>query len=438
MQKSRLAVTLAVSGTTLALGLMALALILGTTSGTTAAADESRTIDLTPEGWHDLAWSGADATDPGAVLTCISGKYSIAYAWEGPTAGFKRHVEGCAVPGVCNMSAVNKYDTLLVLMTEGGATCQMPVAPSTGPRTVDLSPQGWHDVAWSGANGTHPATALACLSGKYTIAYAWEGPTGGFKRYVEGCTVPGICNMAALNEYDTVLVSIAAGTSCEMPVGSSAGTSPWFVSSDWSSVAVIVLDFETFRLKRAYISYHPSCDDHPMVSDDNLRWRAGGIFDAAGEYWSGQVKEEALGRSEVLDFEVSHLGDFAVLHISPGDFGAIAVSDPCSGRVLFAGSVIWAGRGEQLYPAVPIEPDALERTPGQAPPPQRLDVLGQDYEPEEQAGLAAWDSVRYLNLVKDLASSPYSVLVYLYPRSVGAFFPENADWIIFVHHTPSG
>jgi hypothetical protein len=89
----------------------------------------TRTIELSPQGWHDLAWSGADATDPATALACISGDYSIAYAWEGPTAGFKRHVEGCAIPGICNMAPLNKYDTLLVNITAAGVTCEMPVAP---------------------------------------------------------------------------------------------------------------------------------------------------------------------------------------------------------------------------------------------------------------------------------------------------------------------
>ena len=95
----------------------------------TATPGATRTVDLSPPGWHDLAWSGADATDPGAALACIAGKYSIAYAWEGPTAGFKRYVEGCAVPGICNMAPLNKYDTLLVNITAAGASCVMPVAP---------------------------------------------------------------------------------------------------------------------------------------------------------------------------------------------------------------------------------------------------------------------------------------------------------------------
>jgi parallel beta-helix repeat protein len=93
-----------------------------------------------------------------------------------------------------------------------------PTATPGATRTIDLSPQGWHDLAWSGTDGTDPGTALACIAGKYSIAYAWEGPTAGFKRYVEGCAIPGICNMAALDKYDTLLVNITAAASCVMPV----------------------------------------------------------------------------------------------------------------------------------------------------------------------------------------------------------------------------
>jgi parallel beta-helix repeat protein len=95
----------------------------------TATPGATRTIDLSPPGWHDLAWSGADATDPATALGCISGDYSIAYAWEGPATGFKRHVEDCAVPGICNMAALNEFDTLLVNITAAEVTCEMPVAP---------------------------------------------------------------------------------------------------------------------------------------------------------------------------------------------------------------------------------------------------------------------------------------------------------------------
>jgi parallel beta-helix repeat protein len=100
-----------------------------TATATATPPGATRTIDLSPQGWHDLAWSGADATDPGAALACISGDYSIAYAWEGPTAGFKRYVEGCAIPGICNMAALNKYDALLVNISAAGVSCEMPITP---------------------------------------------------------------------------------------------------------------------------------------------------------------------------------------------------------------------------------------------------------------------------------------------------------------------
>jgi parallel beta-helix repeat protein len=101
----------------------------GTPTPTATPPGATRAIDLSPQGWHDLGWSGAAATDPGTALACISGDYSIAYAWEGPTAGFKRYVEGCAVPGICNMAALNKYDSMLVDINASAVTCVMPVVP---------------------------------------------------------------------------------------------------------------------------------------------------------------------------------------------------------------------------------------------------------------------------------------------------------------------
>jgi len=220
------------------------------------------------------------------------------------------------------------------------------------------------------------------------------------------------------------------------PTGS-AGTpvsSAGFLISHLSSIAIITLDFQTLQLKNAYVTYQTPCgnQNHP-VTDGELRWRAGGIFDATGESWFAKVD---VGTGEVLRFDVSHVGDFAVLEIEPLDFGGVAVSYPCSGLVLFAGSIVWNGRGEQLYPAVPLPPDRLQRTSDQAAPPDRIDVVG-TYAADEEGGLAAWDSVRDLNLVKDLAVPPYSVLVYLYPRTVGMFDPDAADWVIFVHRGPT-
>ena len=91
-------------------------------------------------------------------------------------------------------------------------------APPATVRSFDLVPPGWHNFVWTGPSGTDPGTALACIAGKYSIAYAWEGPAAGFKRYVEGCAIPGICNMSPLNEYSAMLVSVSAAATCQMSV----------------------------------------------------------------------------------------------------------------------------------------------------------------------------------------------------------------------------
>jgi hypothetical protein len=50
---------------------------------------------------------------------------------------------------------------------------------------------------------------------------------------------------------------------------------------------------------------------------------------------------------------------------------------------------------------------------------------------DEKSGLAAWHAVQDLNLVQELAASPYDVLVYLYPKAVGLFDPcRHQAWTV--------
>jgi parallel beta-helix repeat protein len=84
-------------------------------------------------------------------------------------------------------------------------------------RTINLSPQGWHSLVWSGANGTAPATALNCIAGQFSIAYMYVGTTGDWLRYVPGNTT--LTNITTVNKYDSLFVLInVAGASCVMPV----------------------------------------------------------------------------------------------------------------------------------------------------------------------------------------------------------------------------
>ena len=82
-------------------------------------------MNLSPAGWHNFVWTGASATPPATALTCISGKFSIAYEWVDSAQLFHRFVPG--VTELSNMLPLTQYDPLLVLITAENVTCVMPV-----------------------------------------------------------------------------------------------------------------------------------------------------------------------------------------------------------------------------------------------------------------------------------------------------------------------
>jgi parallel beta-helix repeat protein len=94
------------------------------TPSPTPVAD-TRDFDL-PLGWNNFVWTGADATAADTVLNCIAGNFAIAYALE--AGGWLRYVPGD--PAITTLATVDKYDSLLVLVTASGVQCLgMPVEP---------------------------------------------------------------------------------------------------------------------------------------------------------------------------------------------------------------------------------------------------------------------------------------------------------------------
>jgi cysteinyl-tRNA synthetase len=80
-----------------------------------------------------------------------------------------------------------------------------PALPPRPPvRDLDLSPAGWHSFVWTGPSGIVPEAALACIDGRYGVAYRWLGDSGTFERWVPGR--PAISNMGNINKYDSLLV----------------------------------------------------------------------------------------------------------------------------------------------------------------------------------------------------------------------------------------
>ncbi|KPK21089.1 MAG: hypothetical protein AMJ76_03600 [Dehalococcoidia bacterium SM23_28_1] len=80
----------------------------------------------TPTPTPSFVWTGEDATPAATALDCIAGNFAIAYQYDA-TAGWSRYVPDNAA--LSNLSTVDQYDSLLVLVTASGVVCQdMPVA----------------------------------------------------------------------------------------------------------------------------------------------------------------------------------------------------------------------------------------------------------------------------------------------------------------------
>ena len=97
-------------------------------SPTVTPTPDTRTFDL-QQGWNNFVWTGADATAAATALSCLAGppvQFAIAYHWDG--TAWKRYVPDD--PGITTLTTVDKYDSLLVLITASGVQCaDMPIEP---------------------------------------------------------------------------------------------------------------------------------------------------------------------------------------------------------------------------------------------------------------------------------------------------------------------
>jgi parallel beta-helix repeat protein len=92
------------------------------TPSPTVTPSATRTFDLVM-GWNNFVWTGSDGTAAETALQCISGKFAVAYEYDGTS--WKRYVPG--EPDISTLATVDKYDSLLVLITASGVQCTMTV-----------------------------------------------------------------------------------------------------------------------------------------------------------------------------------------------------------------------------------------------------------------------------------------------------------------------
>ncbi|MBI2898246.1 MAG: hypothetical protein HYY06_32145 [Deltaproteobacteria bacterium] len=130
--------------------------------------------------------------------------------------------------------------------------------------------------------------------------------------------------------------------------------------------------------------------------------------------------------------------DAWVFYEPPGDFGGAAAVSADTGLSVFGGSIIWMGTGEITYPEAWADADELGE--GCADPDEDLgpirgyDLVGGGDLAQEDAQ-AASEVVRATVVPGAMWQTGYvfATVVLRYPRSVGAFDPSTAEWIVLVN-----
>lgn len=120
-----------------------------------------------------------------------------------------------------------------------------------------------------------------------------------------------------------------------------------------------------------------------------------------------------------------------VLFRSPGDFGGVGVGSFQTGKLIFAGGVVWAGRGDIAYPsafrsvaelAMPCPPFAWAKSPDGF-------MTASEMTDSKSTALAVAlrTAIPYALAKKHVVKNAW---VLGYARTVGGFDPKGAEWIV--------
>lgn len=181
--------------------------------------------------------------------------------------------------------------------------------------------------------------------------------------------------------------------------------------------AVVRLDHGTLEI----LGYQLLCGSYAQVTEADAR--------AAAQTATG------FGASGTMLNNVPPDGPY-VFYVSPGDFGGASAVSGDTGLALFGGSIVWSGAGEITYPAT--WRSAPELGSGCAPSGGAGVALGYDLvagtplsSPEVDAAVAV---VADTALMQAFWGGGYvfTTVVLRYPRTVGVFDPNTAEWVVLL------
>jgi len=129
-----------------------------------------------------------------------------------------------------------------------------------------------------------------------------------------------------------------------------------------------------------------------------------------------------------------------VFYDSPGDFGGIGAVSATTGLATFGGAIVWDGEGEIGNPAFWRELDEL----GTGCPPMDVDLPQRGFDGLDGSLLSIADTNVATNVLEQTAlpgafmsgGYMFNAVVLRYPRSVGGFLPETAEWIVLLDGGP--
>jgi len=185
-----------------------------------------------------------------------------------------------------------------------------------------------------------------------------------------------------------------------------------------SCTAVVRLDHDSLAL----LGFELVCGKYAGVSEAQARAAAfaDSGYGQAGKMLNAQSPEDAF-----------------VFYESPGDFGGCAAVSARTGLTVFGGSIIWMGTGQITHPKSWRAASLL----GAGCPAAGGVPKSQGYDLVNGTALAQTDVDKAVAVVLKTAipgamwkgGYVFDAVVLRYPRSVGAFDPTTAEWIVLVN-----
>ncbi len=187
--------------------------------------------------------------------------------------------------------------------------------------------------------------------------------------------------------------------------------------STWTCSVVVRLDHNTLTM----LGHQVFCATYTSVDETGARATA--------------ATDTGYGGGSMLN--PASPEDTFVFYESPGDFGGASAVNARNGRSVFGGSIIWSGTGEIVHPTEWRSPGEL----GSGCPIVGADISSRGYDLVSGAALPTDDVDAAVAVVRDTAVPGafwgggylFDAVVLRYPRSVGVFNPDTAEWIVIVN-----